>query len=209
MEMKRGTDLKQQWQSFISHGEMSAFQELYAHYHDYFFYVGFKKGSISETIKDNINDLFLYVYENRLKLTEIKDHHNYLVTAFLRKLFKKHHFSAEDSLEIKNLEESHSFLSVENKFIIDDCNDTTRQILKQYIGKLTNSQASMIYEKFYLGLSYEEMAAINGVSIKTAYNTIYNAVNQLRKLINENKTTALAILISSLFILIFFFLRNS
>ncbi|MDR6785520.1 DNA-directed RNA polymerase specialized sigma24 family protein [Pedobacter africanus] len=206
--MKKGTDLKEQWRSFINYGGMPAFHELYSHYHDYFFYLGFKKGIVSENIKDNINDLFLYIYEHRLALKEVKDHHNYLVTSFLRKLFKKHHFSADDSLEMEDLDESHSFLRVENKFIIDDNNETAAQILKQYIGKLTNSQAGMVYEKFYLGLSYEEMARNNGISVKTAYNTIYNAVNQLRKLMNENTTIAIIVAISSLFIFIFFFLMN-
>ena len=205
---KQGKDLKSDWESFIQNGDTSAFYDLYAHYHDYLNYIGLKRGVAAEKAQDGINDLFLYVYENRNKLLHIRDHHNYLVTAFLRKLFRKQHFSAEESLDLADLQESQVYPSVEAQYIWARTNEQVTSLLRTYIDKLSASQAQMIYQKFYLGLSYEEIAVSNQIAIKTAYNTIYNAVEKLKKLIGKDQFGILASLISLISLLILFIFKN-
>ncbi|KRT15933.1 hypothetical protein ASU31_10505 [Pedobacter ginsenosidimutans] len=204
--MKRGTDLKIEWNSFISDGTEAAYYQLYSHYHKYFFYLGIKKGALSPRIADCVNDLFLYIFENREKLTNIRDHHNYLVTLFLRFLFKKQKFSAEESQEIEILEESQIEPPIDERFMIKDTNEHVKQVLQQYIDELSVSQARMIYEKFYLNLSYEEIAAANEISVRTAYNLTFRAINNLRKYIGDHKVASLIAAITTLS-LIYFFVR--
>ncbi|WP_316828267.1 sigma-70 family RNA polymerase sigma factor [Pedobacter miscanthi] len=204
--MKKGKDLKTEWEKFILEGNTTSFYDIYAHYHDYFTYIGAKKGASAENIKDCINDLFLYVYENKEKLGHITNHHNYLITSFLRKLFRKQHFSAEESLDLYDLEEMPTYPSVETQYIRQHTSNQVSLTLKNYIDKLSESQSRLIYQKFYLGLSYDDIAISNGIAVKTAYNTIYNAVEKLKKIIGEGDLGALSIAISllSLLILIFF-----
>lgn len=206
--MKQGKDLKLDWQTFVSDGDQSSFYDLYAHYHDYLTYIGLKRGASAEKTKDGINDLFLYIYENREKLGHIQNHHNYLVTSFLRKLFRKQHFSAEESLDLDNLENAPMYPSVEAQHIKQHATEHVALVLKAYIDKLTESQTRMIYQKFYLGLSYEEISTANEITVKTAYNTIYNAVEKLKKMIGEEQMGALSVGISLLSLLILFFFKN-
>jgi len=207
--LKQGKDLKKQWDTFIKNGDSAAFYDLYAHYHDYLTYIGLKKGAGTEKTKDGINDLFLYVYENQQRLDHIKNHHNYLITSFLRKLFRKEHFSAEESLDLLSLPDVPLYPSVEAQHIREHTTEQVSSTLKMYIGKLSESQAKMIYQKFYLGLSYEEISESNHVTVKTAYNTIYNAVEKLKKMIGNDNMGVLAIAVSLFSLLILFFLKNS
>ncbi|MEJ2882472.1 RNA polymerase sigma factor [Pedobacter sp. GR22-6] len=207
--MKQGRDLKPDWDAFIKNGDASAFYDLYAHYHDYLNYIGFKKGAGAEKVQDGVNDLFLYIYENRVKLSHIHDHHNYLVTSFLRKLFRREHFSVEESLDLTDLHETQVYPSVEAQYIRERTNEQVAAILRNYIDKLSVSQAQMIYQKFYLGLSYEEIAISNQITIKTAYNTVYNAVEKLKKLIGKDQFGVLAAAISLISLLILFIFKNS
>src|SRR5260370_5429760 len=98
--MRKGKDLKKEWDAFVETGSEQAFYDLYDHYHDYLLYIGIQKEIPMEKVKDCINDLFLYVFENRFKLHSVNHHHNYLVTIFLRSLFRKERFSSEESVTL-------------------------------------------------------------------------------------------------------------
>lgn len=206
--MKQGKNLKQDWDIFINEGNSASFYELYDHYHDYLTFIGVKKGASLEKTKDCINDLFLYVYENRSRLGHIQNHHNYLITSFLHKLFRKQHFSAEESLDLVEVQDELVYPSVEAQYIIQHSSERVAHILKTYIEKLSASQSKIIYQKFYLGLSYEEISIANEITIKTAYNTIYNAIENLKKMMGDDKFGALFAAISAILIFFLFFLKN-
>lgn len=208
--MIKGRELIKEWLEFLETGDHKAFYALYGHYHDYLAYVGLQKGASSQKVKDHINDLFLYVFENREKLTHVKHHHNYLVTSFIRSLFRKEHFSTADSLELSDeaLPEIPSYPSTEALYIQQNVKEEVTTIVKDYIGKLSGSQSRMIYQKFYLGLSYPEIAVANNISVKTAYNTILQAVAKLKKIIPPEHAAALAAAITLLGGLLIFLLSR-
>jgi RNA polymerase sigma factor (sigma-70 family) len=206
--MRRGKDLKEEWDAFIKTGSGQAFYTLYSHYHDYLLYVGIQKEIPLEKVKDCINDLFLYVFENRNKLSVINHHHNYLVTIFLRSLFRKERFSCAESLTFdeEQVPDMPVYPSTEALYIRQNVQEQLAHALKNYMDRLSLSQSKMIYQKFYLGLTYEEIAQANGVSVKTVYNTILQAVAKLKKVIGTEHLSTLVSTISLLctFILFFF-----
>jgi RNA polymerase sigma factor (sigma-70 family) len=203
---KSGIALKIHWDTFILEGDQDVFYTLYSHYHDYFIYLGNLKGVTLDKSKDGINDLFLYVFENRTRLQHIRNHHNYLVTVFIRNLFRKPHFSAEEGLELQDLPGMPVYPSAETAYIQQTTQKQVTEILQAYINELSDGQTKIVYQKFYLGLTYEEIARLNDISVKTAYNTIYNSVEKLRKLIGHEYAGALAAAISlfTLLFLVFF-----
>lgn len=206
---KSGLALKTHWDAFIVEGDQDVFYTLYSHYHDYLIYLGNLKGATLDKSKDCINDLFMYVFENRTRLAHIRNHHNYLVTAFLRNLFRKSHFGVEESLELQDLPEMPVYPSVEARYIQQTTQKEVAQILQDYIGELSESQTKIVYQKFYLGLTYEEIARVNEISIKTAYNTIYNSVEKLRKLIGREYVEVLSTAISLFSLLFFIFFKKA
>lgn len=205
--MQKGRDLKKEWDAFIQTGSEQAFYKLYDHYHDYLLYVGIQREVSLEKVKDCINDLFLYVFENRNKLNGINHHHNYLVTIFLRSLFRKERFSCTESLTFdeEQVPDMPVYPSAEALYIQQNVQEEIAQALKNYMDRLSLGQSKMIYQKFYLGLTYEEIARANDVSVKTVYNTILQAVAKLKKVIGAERLGTLATTISLLGILILFF----
>ncbi|WP_448701987.1 RNA polymerase sigma factor [Mucilaginibacter sp. AW1-3] len=206
---KSGIALKLQWNTFVAEGDPDDFYALYSHYHDYLIYIGSLKGVTLDKSKDCINDLFLYIFENRAHLHHIRNHHNYLVTAFLRNLFRKTHFGAEQSLDLEDLPGMPVYPSVEAEYIEQTTQKHVMQALQAYMSELSDSQTRIVYQKFYLGLSYEEISELNNISIKTAYNTVYNAVEKLRKLIGQEYVGVLSAAISLFTLLFLIFFKNA
>jgi len=56
-------------------------------------------------------------------------------------------------------------------------------VLQHYINQLPNRQKEVIYLRFFHGLSYEEIAAIMEIDQKSAYKTVYKALDTLRQLL--------------------------
>ncbi|HEY8784013.1 MAG TPA: sigma-70 family RNA polymerase sigma factor [Mucilaginibacter sp.] len=206
--MRKGKDLKEEWVAFIQTESEQAFHELYTHYFHYLNYVGLKKGFPANRVKDSINDLFLYLWENRNKLRHTLDHHNYILTAFLRKLYRKENFGADNSSEFYSLPDFGFSPSAETLHIHRASTTDVGRILRGFIEQLPQRQRSMIYQKFYLGLSYKEIANANGVSINTVYNTIYKAVDKFRALIGKEQLGAMSLSIALLTELFFIFFQK-
>lgn len=205
--MKTGKDLKIEWDAFLQSGSEGSFYCLYTHYHHYLTYIGLKQGGIAEHIKDCINDLFLYLYENRERLMQVRNHHNYILSSFLRKLFKKEKFTLTDNFEAEPLLATLNAPSVETTYILQHAEKQAARILKHFINKLPPNQNRIIYQRFYLGMSYEEIAYTNHIAIKTAYNTAHIAVDKLRGMLGKDRLKLVSAIISSLGILFLLFFK--
>lgn len=53
--------------------------------------------------------------------------------------------------------------------------------LKEALEKLTFRQKQLVNLKFFEGFSYEKIAELTQMSVKTAYNTLYEALKILRE----------------------------
>jgi RNA polymerase sigma factor (sigma-70 family) len=74
-------------------------------------------------------------------------------------------------------------LSYEEIIINVQHDEELKRKLHAAMQQLTHRQKELIQLKFFDGLSYEQIAAHTSQSVKTAYNTIYDAIKQLRKLL--------------------------
>lgn len=202
----KGRDLKDSWSGFIMEGSEPAFYALYTHYYHYLNLLGVRRGFSDDKIKDSISDVFFYLWENRAKLGHISSHHNYIITAFLRKLYRKHAIVMEEMPEPEALPEALNVPSVEALFIKQDLDENVSELIKEKLDQLGDKQRHLVYQKFYLGLSYQEIADQNNVSINTVYNTIYKAAAKLKSLLTKEQEAFLSLAISfaSLGILFFF-----
>lgn len=206
--MKQGADLRKEWAVFILTENETAYHGLYTHYYHYLSFIGFKKGAGTVKVKDCINDLFLYLWENRERLIHIKDHHSYIITAFLRKLLRKENFSEAYSIEEYDLPDYTATPSVESQYIRQNVQENVSRILKTYVDQLPERQRTMIYQKFYLGLSYKEISDLNEISVNTVYNTVYKAVDKLKLLIAKEHLSILSIAVSAFSLFFLFFFQN-
>jgi RNA polymerase sigma factor (sigma-70 family) len=68
----------------------------------------------------------------------------------------------------------------EEKLIKKDDQSHLSKLLINYINELPSRQKELIQLKFYEGLSYEEIVQKTGLSYRTVYNTIYEALKNLK-----------------------------
>jgi len=199
------TDNAKAWDDFIGLESEEAFHVLYTYYYNYLTYVGLKKKFPSSRVKDEINEVFLYLWENRGKLKTIINAHNYILTAYLRKLYKKDNIGLSETSDWEANAEFLVLPSVETRYIRPQMQQHVSRILTDFVGKLPERQRQMIYQKFYLGLSYKEIATVNEVSINTVYNTIYKAVEKLKHQIGKDNLDTLLLALILICILYLFF----
>lgn len=63
----------------------------------------------------------------------------------------------------------------------------TKQLLKQLIYNLPQSQREVVLLRFYKNLSFKEIAEITGVSINTSLGRMRYALMNIRKIVEEKQ----------------------
>lgn len=180
-------DLKYNWKSFIASKDKDDFYTIYSYYHHYLSYIGYKRYFSADVIKDSINDVFLYLWENKSSLEMVSDFHSYIITCFLRKLYGKKLISPNELYTIQDVQDERLSPSLEDGYIQNGVGGAVKQIVKDHIGQLAVKQRRMVYQKYYLGLSYKEIALRNKVSIRTVYNVLYKAVDKIKSAITKEQ----------------------
>ena len=201
----KGKNLKHIWKSFTLSQREDDFYIIYSHYHHYLSYIGYKRYFSEDIVKDAINDVFLYLWENKSALQKIDNYHNYIITCFLRKLYRKNMIVPKETEEVLETPVTMLSPSVEDIYIQQGMNGTVIQIVKAHVNQLADKQRNMVYQKFYLGLSYQEISIANNVSIHTVYNTIYKAIDKLKSAITKEQETYLLIAIGTTILFLLFF----
>jgi len=166
----------------IMKGDEKMFLELYRKYYHTLLYIGLKEIKNPDLVKDAIQQQFLYLWEKRQTIQEAKNVKSYLITSFLRLLIVDN----KKTVKAGNLHISWSNFSVEpqptpeEKLIKKDDQNHLARLLINHINELPARQKELIKLKFYEGLSYEEIVQKTGLSYRTVYNTIYEALKNLK-----------------------------
>ncbi|RAJ82207.1 RNA polymerase sigma-70 factor (ECF subfamily) [Chitinophaga dinghuensis] len=137
-----------------------------------------------ELIQDTINQTFLYFWQNRDTLTSVMVPEAYMLTSFRRRLLRaagsgKHRLQFPGEWEVDDdtemVEDSHEMFLI-NHIRIQE----VEAVLLRAIKRLSARKQELIRLKYYEGLSYSEMAARTGLTERTIYNKIHEAVKTLR-----------------------------
>lgn len=188
--MRKEAAINYCWLDFVNNESKSAYYKLYEHYYAYLLYVGIKKGFNAEIVKDTINDIFLYLWEKRSGLQHIHNPHSYIITFFIRSLYKgETHARLYSSTDVQYDEyapEDFTEPSCDEHLLGKEREQVLLTVINRQMEQLPPKQRQIIYQKFYLGLSYEEISRANKISVNTVYNTVYTAMDKLRILIPRN-----------------------
>ena len=166
-------------------GNKKALDQLYLTYHPRLISYARKYTLDYDLVKDCIHTLFLYIWEKRDTLTEANHVGNYIVKSFQRNLIKQLLLTTSTVPDDKSLlkQRKTDFIQKSEEENIIDKEDNMIRIyeLKKAIENLPKRQRSLIYFKFYEGLSYEEITEKTGITKRTAYNHLHRAIETLRK----------------------------
>lgn len=187
----------------ITLGDKEMFLSLYKKYYHSLLFIGLKEIKDAELVKDTIQQQFLYLWEKRATVTDAKNVRAYLITSFLRRL--RHDWKKSTNTSILEVADSNCLKdpqpTPEENLLQKDSLFHLSQNLMHHINSLPRRQKELIILKFYEGLSYDEIVQKTGLSHRTVYNKIHEALQKL-KVEMEGKKKSYR---TAIFTLVFFF----
>jgi RNA polymerase sigma factor (sigma-70 family) len=171
------------WWEAVCLGEKDAFLNLYKSLYRSLAGFGLRVCNDSELVTDTLNQVFLEIWEKHDTLPRVEQVESYLRTILKRKILKKieHEQRLNKAIAII-VREDEALLEIpyEELIVKIQSDELVKASLLAALEKLTPQQRKLIQLRFYDGLSYEEVAKISQLTVRTAYNTIYTALKYLR-----------------------------
>lgn len=171
------------WERLLG-GDREALYELYTKYYHTLLFIGLKQIPDSNLVKDVIQQQFLYLWEKRDSLMEARNVRSYLIISFLRRLtndWVKARRTINLEVAWSRKEEEYVEASWEERLIIKDGNEEVCRNLLHVINALPARQRELIMLKFYEGLSYDAITQKTGLTHRTVYNKIHEALDKIKQ----------------------------
>lgn len=177
-------DDKNYWEQ-MRLGDKQALFELYNKMYFHLIRFGLKINADDELVKDCVNQIFLNMWDKRQRLQPVENVKSYLMTSLRRCMLDQLAYINKTNIAFNKMgnEGDWNELSYEEIIIKVQQDAELKEKLGQAIKQLTPRQIELIQLKFFEGLSYEQIAERTSQSIKTAYNTVYDAIKILRKIL--------------------------
>ncbi|GLU53326.1 RNA polymerase sigma factor [Dyadobacter frigoris] len=180
--LKEVPDDKIIWQRFLA-GEVEAFDHLMTLHFRTLFRYGSKFSRDKEFVKDNIQDLFLILWERRQNLSHDIAVKPYLM-ASLRRLMHRSAMSkpllSDNSVEEINGNFEIEF-SVEEEYIENESSLVVTQKLKKLLDELPLRQKEVVYLKYFQEMDRSQISEVMNISPQTVSNLLQIAIKQLKK----------------------------
>ena len=181
----------------IMHGDKEMFLALYQKYYHSLLFIGLKEIKDAHLVKDAIQQQFLYLWEKRETISEAQNVKSYLITSFLRKLtsdWKKSEKASNLQVVWNNNVEDYQ-PTPEESLIRKDDEFHLCKIVLEHVNALPTRQRELIMLKFYEGQSYEEIVQKTGLTHRTVYNKIHEALKKLKLDMDRKQHSYIAMLL--------------
>lgn len=173
----------QLWDSFRA-GEENALDTIYNLYAETLFSYGIHIYNNLQLVEDCVHDLFIKIHQKKENLGPTTSIKFYLMRCMRTQIFdalaKSKKIATTDIADHKKYDfmfeakEEVGMVSLQN-------NDLLSATMLTEINNLPKKQREIIYLIFYKDLSYEEVAQILSLAIRTVYNQVHNAIQRLKK----------------------------
>lgn len=182
----------------LKNGNSNALAEIYCNHITSLIAYGSKLCSDEEILKDNIQDLFVELWNSRVNLAQPDCVKFYLFKALRYKLIR-----AARKIQLQyadadnNPEESSQLLFFEMPIETEIINQETLRskiiLLRRTIDKLSQRQQEVIQLKFYQGFSNDKIAELMHLNYQSVSNLIHSALHRIKSNLKSSSvfTTAL------------------
>ncbi|GAB2657420.1 sigma-70 family RNA polymerase sigma factor [Flavihumibacter cheonanensis] len=172
------------WDAY-KNGDKEAFSFLFRKYYSPLFLYGSKIMQDQNALEDCIQELFMELWKSRSQV-EVKSVKAYLFKSLKYKIYRQ--LSQRKITSEAFLKEDMVFELSHDTFMIhrEDETERAKQLIRAF-DKLSNRQKEVIYLKYYLGLSYEEVSEIMEINYQVARNLLYLALRSMKKMISMVK----------------------
>lgn len=173
------TGERETWLAFTA-GDDGALKTLYDAHFEMLYSFGRKYANDESLAEDAIQDLFLKLLRNRTALAVPGKLAAYLVRAYRNILVDKlRKLDTTRSHELAGTGFTPGFF-LENELEEKEEQRLLRDRLQKALAALTPRQREIIYLRYHYNFSYEETAAILGLSEKAAYKLMARAIEALK-----------------------------
>jgi len=170
------------WRAFKS-GDRKAFDYIFRKHVRLLYAYGGKITKDQNLVEDCIQDLFVELWQRRVALADVNTIKYYLLKGLRRRITRR--LSTDKALVIEDtavLEQNSGMeFPLEFRIIEEQAAVEQRENLFRAISLLSKRQREAIYLKFYEKISYEQLADIMNLGLKSAYNVIGKAIETLRR----------------------------
>lgn len=177
MELKE--KIKYYWECFLN-GENERFFEFYRITFEPLTLAGRAINADIQVVMDAINILFADLWEHRTNYRHVQDILSYLIVCLKNKLIG----NSTDIITNYALEslplDAQVLSSPELTIIHREEEDAQQKELLTAINTLSKRKKELIVLKYFKGLSYEQIAIHTGLSNRTIYNKVNEAIKQLQ-----------------------------
>lgn len=170
-----------EWNAFRMFGNMEALSVIYEDNFDLLLNYGRKFCREEVMIEDAIQNIFTNLIRGRERLGEINNVPQYLMTAHRNELFDL----LIKSRKTINSEEWPDILfkpdySIEEKIVENEGQTRIRKFLNASLQKLTSHQQEVLYLKYDVGLSYDDISATLNISVESCRTAVYRSIKMLK-----------------------------
>ncbi|SEL66085.1 RNA polymerase sigma factor [Parapedobacter koreensis] len=169
------------WSRFKA-GDPSSFASIYRQHVRALYSFGKQLVDDGDLVADAVQELFIYIWERRAHLGDTDNIRHYLFKALRRRLIdaiSKQQRTVqvhETTVDRRAAEDS-----IEQTLIKHQADIELRALLQQALRQLTKRQREAIFLRFFGKMSFREVADIMSLSLKSTYNLIAKALDELRK----------------------------
>jgi RNA polymerase sigma factor (sigma-70 family) len=171
------------WERLLN-GDQNALYELYTKYYHTLLFIGLKHIADSNLVKDVIQQQFLYFWEKRQTLKAARNVRSYIIISFLRRLTGDW-LKAKRTMNLEVVwskkEEEYVEASYEEQLIRRDGNEAVSRTLMAAVNGLPARQRELILLRYYEGLSYDAIAQQTGLTHRTVYNKVHEALGKIKQ----------------------------
>lgn len=176
------------WRAFQS-GSSDAFATIYSTHYEALLNYGLRFCKDEEVVEDNIQDLFIELWQSRRDKDHIQSVRFYLLKSLRYKLSLHYQrqkifvFPGEDAIVFE------AEFSFEASLIARQAEEESYQLLLKTLNNLTPRQKEILYLRFFNNLDYDQVAQVTGLSYQSARNQLSLALKAMKKEMNVQWNT--------------------
>ncbi|MBU3122907.1 RNA polymerase sigma factor [Sinomicrobium weinanense] len=166
-------------------GDEQAYETLYIRYVELLFEYGICQYHNKSFVEDALHNFYLELWKAKERLSVVSPIYPYLIKSFKRYLFarakkQRRNINLSDTMVVTGKDHETDDTQEEAEF-----RNEKELAVQKALPKLSEKQQEIIHLKYYSGLSYNEIGEIMGMNIKSVYNLMFQAINQLRKHVDD------------------------
>ncbi|MFC0513752.1 RNA polymerase sigma factor [Mucilaginibacter angelicae] len=182
----KNKDIYKNW-ALLAEGEKQGLYACFNLFYDDLYRFGLSLYKNPELVKEGIHNLFLELWRIKHKLADVQNVQQYTLTIYKRILYKTYLQLSEETQTANLIDIPADNIPVEPSYesilIASQHDEHMKKRLQKALNQLSPRQKEIIRLRYFDAVSFKDISGQTGLSERTVYNTLHNAIKALRDLI--------------------------